>query len=76
MINRISLLAVITASILFNVPAIHAQDEVRIEAITDSNSKIIPGHGPLGDKAQLQAYRDMLEMAYTRLLKLKMMVFR
>jgi len=42
-----------------------------ILAMTDSNSKIIPGHGPLGDKAQLQAYRDMLDTAYTRLLKLK-----
>ena len=42
-----------------------------ILAITDSNSKIIPGHGPLGDRAQLQAYRDMLNTAYTRLLKLK-----
>jgi cyclase len=42
-----------------------------ILALTDSNSKIIPGHGPLGDKAQLQAYRDMLDKAYTRLLKLK-----
>ncbi len=40
-------------------------------SITDSNSKIIPGHGPLGDRAQLQAYRDMLDTAYTRLLKLK-----
>lgn len=42
-----------------------------ILAITDAQSKIIPGHGPLGDKAQLQAYRDMLNTAYTRLLKLK-----
>jgi cyclase len=40
-------------------------------SITDSNSKIIPGHGPLGNKVQLQAYRDMLDTAYTRLLKLK-----
>ncbi len=40
-------------------------------AATDSNSKIIPGHGPLADKAQLQAYRDMLAIAYARLLKLK-----
>ena len=39
--------------------------------ITDASSKIIPGHGPLGDRAQLQAYRDMLATAYTRLLKLK-----
>jgi len=42
-----------------------------ILAATDSNSKIIPGHGPLADKAQLQAYRDMLATAYARLLKLK-----
>ena len=40
-------------------------------AATDSKSKIIPGHGPLADKAQLQAYRDMLATAYARLLKLK-----
>ena len=36
-----------------------------------SDAVISPGHGPLGDKAQLQAYRDMLVIAYTRLLKLK-----
>jgi cyclase len=42
-----------------------------ILAITDADSKIIPGHGPLADKAQLQAYRDMLQTAYTRLLKLR-----
>jgi len=42
-----------------------------ILAITDSKSKIIPGHGALADKAQLQAYRDMLDTAYSRLLKLK-----
>ena len=42
-----------------------------ILAATDSNSKIIPGHGPLADKKQLQAYRDMLATAYSRLLKLK-----
>ncbi len=27
---------------------------------SDSNTKIMPGHGPLADKAALQAYRDML----------------
>ncbi len=42
-----------------------------ILAITDSKSRIIPGHGPLADRVQLQAYRDMLAIAYTRLLKLK-----
>jgi len=40
-------------------------------AATDSKSKIIPGHGPMADKAQLQAYREMLAIAYVRLLKLK-----
>jgi len=48
---------------------IDAVDEIL--AATDSNSKIIPGHGPLADKKQLQAYRDMLATAYARLLKLK-----
>lgn len=42
-----------------------------ILAITDANSKIMPGHGPLADRSQLLAYRNMLETAYNRLLKLK-----
>ena len=32
----------------------------RVLAIADANTKIIPGHGPLGDRAALQAYRTML----------------
>jgi cyclase len=40
-------------------------------ALTDADSKIIPGHGPLGSRENLQAYRDMLTTAYERLLKLK-----
>lgn len=40
-------------------------------ALADGNTKIIPGHGPLGDKAQLQAYRDMLATAYEKLSGLK-----
>jgi cyclase len=28
--------------------------------LADDDTKIIPGHGPLGNKADLQAYRDML----------------
>lgn len=43
----------------------------QILAITDDNSKIIPGHGPLADRQQLVAYRSMLATAYERLLKLK-----
>lgn len=33
----------------------------------DANTKIIPGHGPLGDKARLQAYHDMLVVLRDRL---------
>lgn len=42
-----------------------------ILSLSNNSTKIIPGHGPLADKAQLQAYRDMLSTAYERLLKLK-----
>jgi len=34
-------------------------------------TKIIPGHGPLGDKAGLQSYRDMLATIRDRVSKLK-----
>jgi hypothetical protein len=43
----------------------------RILALADDNTKIIAGHGPLGDKAQLTSYRQMLGIAYERLSKLK-----
>ena len=42
-----------------------------ILALTDGDSKIIPGHGPLANRADLTRYRDMLAIAYERLLKLK-----
>jgi cyclase len=42
-----------------------------ILALTDAQSKIIPGHGPLGSREDLQRYRDMLATAYDRLLALK-----
>jgi len=32
----------------------------RVLAVADANTKIIPGHGPLGDRVALQAYRTML----------------
>jgi glyoxylase-like metal-dependent hydrolase (beta-lactamase superfamily II) len=32
----------------------------RALSMIDGNTKVIPGHGPLGDKASLTAYRDML----------------
>ncbi|NKB59879.1 MAG: MBL fold metallo-hydrolase [Alphaproteobacteria bacterium] len=40
-------------------------------ALADDNTKIIPGHGPLADKAALVAYRTMLMTAQTRLSSLK-----
>ena len=40
-------------------------------ALTDADSKIIPGHGALGNRADLQRYRDMLAIAYERLLALR-----
>ncbi len=42
-----------------------------ILSLVDADTKIIPGHGPLADKAQLENYREMLMSAYDRLRKLK-----
>ena len=44
----------------------------RVLALADEHTKIIAGHGPLGDKAELTAYRQMLMTAYDRLRRLKM----
>lgn len=33
----------------------------RVIAISDDRTKIIPGHGPLSNRQELRAYRDMLE---------------
>ena len=43
----------------------------KILSLADDKTKIIPGHGPMGDKAQLAGYRQMLWTAYERLRKLK-----
>jgi cyclase len=48
---------------------IRAVDEIL--SLVDGNIKIIPGHGPLADRAQLESYREMLWTAYDRLRKLK-----
>jgi len=40
-------------------------------ALADDQTKIVPGHGPLGDKAGLQAYRTMLVTVADRVEKLK-----
>ena len=36
----------------------------------DNQTKIIPGHGPLGNKAQLKEYRDMLATVHERMKRL------
>ncbi len=38
----------------------------RVLALADENTKIIPGHGPLSDKAGLKRYRDMLATVHDR----------
>ena len=43
----------------------------KILSLADDNTKIIPGHGPMGNKVQLTGYRQMLRKAYERLRKLK-----
>ncbi|WP_298270974.1 MBL fold metallo-hydrolase [uncultured Bradyrhizobium sp.] len=38
--------------------------------LTNARSRIVPGHGPIADKAALQAYRTMLATARDRMAKL------
>jgi cyclase len=40
-------------------------------AMVDSNTKIVPGHGPLGNKEDLRKFRDMMVTARARVQKLK-----
>lgn len=40
-------------------------------AVADNNTKIIPGHGPLGGKADLQRYHDMLSAVRDKVAALK-----
>ncbi|PYO95817.1 MAG: MBL fold metallo-hydrolase [Gemmatimonadetes bacterium] len=43
----------------------------RLLSLADSDTKIVPGHGPLGTKAELAKYRDMLSTVADRVRKLK-----
>jgi hypothetical protein len=43
----------------------------KILSLGDNNTKIVPGHGPLGNKADLTKYRDMLVVTRDRVQKLK-----
>ncbi|MEP7345885.1 MAG: MBL fold metallo-hydrolase [Gemmatimonadaceae bacterium] len=39
----------------------------RVYAMTDDRTKIIPGHGPLADRARVKAFRDMLVVLRDRM---------
>jgi cyclase len=43
----------------------------KILTLADNNTKIVPGHGPLGNKADLTKSRDLLVVGRDRVLKLK-----
>src|SRR5438445_13657381 len=43
----------------------------RLLNLADADTKIVPGHGPLGTKADYAKYRDMLSTAADRVRKLK-----
>jgi cyclase len=43
----------------------------RMLAMVDNDTKIVPGHGPLGNKSDLRDFRDMLRTARDRVQKLK-----
>jgi glyoxylase-like metal-dependent hydrolase (beta-lactamase superfamily II) len=43
----------------------------RVLALAGEKTRLIPGHGPLGTKADLKAYRDVLATARDRIAKLK-----
>ena len=43
----------------------------KLLAVADNKTKIVPGHGPLGNKDDLMKYRDMLTTVRERLQKLK-----
>jgi len=43
----------------------------QVLTLADDKTKIVPGHGPLGDKRALQKYREMLSTVANRIEKLK-----
>jgi cyclase len=43
----------------------------KLLAVVDNNTKIVPGHGPLGSKGDVVKYRDMLITVRDRIQKLK-----
>ena len=43
----------------------------KMMAMIDNNTKVVPGHGPLGNKADLRKFRDMMIVARDRVQKVK-----
>jgi glyoxylase-like metal-dependent hydrolase (beta-lactamase superfamily II) len=43
----------------------------KLLAVADNNTKIVPGHGPLGNKRDVMKFREMLSTVRERLQKLK-----
>jgi len=43
----------------------------KLIAMADAKTKIVPGHGPLGDRTSLAKYRDMLVVIHDNVQKLK-----
>jgi cyclase len=43
----------------------------RMLAMIDNNTKVIPGHGPMGNKSDLTKFRDMVVTSRDRVRKLK-----
>src|SRR6202451_225639 len=43
----------------------------KVLPLADNTTKIVPGHGPLGNKADLTKFRDMLVVARDRVQKMK-----
>jgi hypothetical protein len=43
----------------------------KLMAMADAKTKIVPGHGPLGDKAPFTNYRDMLSAVHDNVQKQK-----
>ncbi len=53
-----------------SLPGMVSAADVALQ-LAKPDTKIIPGHGPLGDRAALERYRDMLAVVQDRLSKLK-----
>jgi cyclase len=60
----------IDASTGGNMNGMIASADMALQLI-NAQTRVIPGHGPLGDKASLAKYRDMLVMVRDRIQKLK-----